>query len=76
MKKYRAYCNLMFQGTIDIEAENRDDVYWYIKHNFWATLDNVNNGDCENIKHWSFDHGISDVSFDMIERIDGMGERK
>jgi len=70
MNKYRVYCNLMFQGSIEVEAEDRDSAIWDIKHNFWATISNVNNGNCENIKHWSFDHGISDVSYDHIERID------
>lgn len=70
MKKYRAFCNLKFQGTIEVEAKNRDDAMWVIKHNFWATLKDTDNGDCENIKSWSFDHGVSDIDYDLIERID------
>lgn len=58
MKKFLVDCQLCFDTKIEVAAKNEEEAIDIVRRNFRATIGNVSDNQCDNIKDYSVDcHG-------------------
>lgn len=61
MRKFSVSCQLCFDAKVEVVAENEEEAIDIVNANFRATIGNISDNQCDNIKDYSVDcHGYSE----------------